>query len=722
MLRTPRFRTVAASLAVLCVAAPALARAAEPDRDDDDDNERNRPVTEVVITAQRLDEAREKIEPDLGSATYSLSNDAVEARPGGETTHLGPVLLQAPGVSRGIDGGLRIRGRGPAQYRINNVIIPAGAGDLGDALSARLADKVTLVSGALPAQYGLQGGSVVAITTKNGVYQAGGQAELYGGGRGLIQPAFEAADTVGGVNIFASGSYQRTSAGPPPPDASRRPLHDDADQIEGFVFLDRSLADDARVSLFLGSDDERSQLPHARGENAASLPPGDGFARPLTVGGVSGFPSEALAGSRREVTRYGGLSYLYADGPASLQISLFGRYATRDLNADGVGDILFTGLGQASATRDAAGGLQIEGAYGLGDHHTLRAGGVFSHERLSRDDRWLVLPVDAGGHQTSTTPLSVMSHTRLGRDETSLFLQDEWRPTDGLTLNLGLRFDQVSGPGGGKAVSPRANLVWTLADGLILHAGYAHILVPARLGGDGADALLLAGSTGAPASLAADPPRAETSDDFAFGLQWKAGALTIGADAYVRRAHNPLDETHAGARLDPVALNYADGRARGAEFSLLYSDGPLSAWANLAVSRSEGRRIVSGQLAFSPTELTWSQGRYARLNDDQTVTASAGAAYRLGPVKLSGALLYGSGLPATAASAPNGVDGREFEQIDLSAVWRADGLGDKPLDIRLDVINAADRANRFGDGTGLGHGDSAYAPRRGIFVGFEQAF
>jgi len=169
-------------------------KAPEADGDDDDDDEM-RPSgasAEVVVTARRLDAARASVEPSLGASTYSISNNTFENRPLGESTNIARILLQAPGVAQAGSGQISVRGSSTGvQYRINNVILPDGVADLGERLSPRLADRVDLLTGALPAQYGLQVGGVVNITTKNGAFGTSGQLEATGGSHGQFEPAFE---------------------------------------------------------------------------------------------------------------------------------------------------------------------------------------------------------------------------------------------------------------------------------------------------------------------------------------------------------------------------------------------------------------------------------------------------------------------------------------------------------------------------------------------------
>ena len=127
------------------VPTPSVVPSAITKRDADDDGDDGpAPVGDIVVQAARLDKARAAVDPALGASTYTLTNDAIEKRPGGETTTLAQILLQAPGVTQSGNGSLRVRAQGDLQYRINNVIVPDGLSDLGESLSARFVDRVQL--------------------------------------------------------------------------------------------------------------------------------------------------------------------------------------------------------------------------------------------------------------------------------------------------------------------------------------------------------------------------------------------------------------------------------------------------------------------------------------------------------------------------------------------------------------------------------------------------
>ena len=310
-------------------------RAIAQDHDDDGDDGPGKPVSEITITARRLDAARANIEPSLGAATYALTNDAVEARPSGETTTIAQILLQAPGVAQDGSGKLRVRqSQGALQYRINNVILPDGLTDLGESLSPRIAAKVELMTGALPAQYGLSAGGVVNVTTKDGVYLDGGQAELYGGSHGEIEPAVEFGGSIGQTNVFVTGSYLRNHSGLPSQDGSADPPHDTTRQYEGLAYIDHVINPTTRVALILGASDERFQLPNRIGLNAATADIGSvPFQRPLVLNGVSTIAGEQRDDVQGGVNRYAVLSLLHTTDMLTFQIAGFARYSRATLSA-----------------------------------------------------------------------------------------------------------------------------------------------------------------------------------------------------------------------------------------------------------------------------------------------------------------------------------------------------------------------------------------------------
>src|SRR5262249_34389451 len=143
---------------------------------------------------------------------------AIQIQPGGENNSLTQVILQAPGVSQDASsvGGIHVRNQmGNIQYRINGVTLPEGTTLFGQSggLSPRLAQSVTLLTGALPAEYGLRTPGIFDIETKSGGLEPGGSLAMYGGSQSRIQPSGEYGGTRGGLSYFVTADYLQSSIG-----------------------------------------------------------------------------------------------------------------------------------------------------------------------------------------------------------------------------------------------------------------------------------------------------------------------------------------------------------------------------------------------------------------------------------------------------------------------------------------------------------------------------
>lgn len=623
-------------------------------QDDDDDEERRAPQTTITITARKLDAARARIDARLGAATYEISNDAIENRPGGETRTLGSVLVQAPGVTRDGRGSLIVRGsQNGLQYRLNGIILPTGAGDLGEALSARLAASTTVLTGALPAQYGLAPSGVVNVTTKDGHYLSGGQAELYGGAHRTVEPALEWSFSLGATSLFMSGSYRRSDLGLPAPTSDNAPRNSGSRELEGFAYLDRVLDDVSRISLITGTVNERSRYTTLPGTIIGSL-------------------------VKRNI--YGIAAYQRSNGPMSLQASIFGLSAQRRVGAS-----------LATTQRDLTSsfGLQVDAAHNLTNGNVLRAGLVLSEDSLRRT---------FGG-----------AIARLRRDNLSVFVQDEWTLAETLTANFGLRGDKVTRTDGKLNVQPRATLVWKPAGAFSAHFGYSRSVAVAPMD---------------ESSSANDASRVvERSDLIDAGVEWRAGGLVLGFDAYSREVRNLFATRY---RLDAPTgdvFAYDSAHMRGIEVVATYGSGPFNAWGNMAWSRGTGSGVSAGASVLPVA--TYSHIAIGRvdLDTDQRITGSAGASVTLGPLLLSGDLLIGSGTPRTlVASALNASRNPSYATIDLAVVYHARLVPRAPTDFRLDVRNGLNRRLLLTDGSSVEGGAPGWNEPRGIYFGLEQAF
>ncbi|MDB5496686.1 MAG: TonB-dependent receptor [Phenylobacterium sp.] len=671
-------------------------------------------VSEIVVTAQRLDAARSTVEPALGATSYSLPQAFINNLPGGANTQLNQVILQAPGAAQDSFGQLHVRGdHGNIQYRLNNVILPEGLQVFGQTLSPRLASNIDLITGALPAQYGLRTAGIINITTKSG-FNNGGEVSVYGGSHGVITPSIEYGGSWGATSGFFSGSYTGTDVGIESPDGSGTPLHDHSDQYQAFGYLDHILDDSSRVSAILGTSQQSFQIPNVRG-----LQPDLG----LNVNGRTAFASDKLDQSQREGTTYGIVSYLKTLDKFTFQASAFARYSELRYKPDVVGELLFNGIAQSALKTDLSIGTQLEGAYTLNDAHTIRGGLIVSTDRTKSKTNSQVFFLDAAGNQTSSTPTSIIDNSKATAWNYSVYLQDEWKLTDALTLNYGVRFDQVDAFLRENQLSPRVNLVWTPFEGTTFHAGYSRFFTPPPFELVATETVSkFVGTTAEAPGTQNDLPKSERDNYYDLGVQQKLGALTVGVDAYYKDAKNLIDEGQFGAPIILTPFNYREGYAKGVEFSANYAAGPLNAYANLAISQAKGKDIISSQFNFDPADLAVIHNQFIYLDHDQTYTASGGASYRFSEgTRVSADVLYGSGLRRDG-SVPNGDKVPSYTQVNLGAAHDFTGLPGGPLTLRIDVINVFDKKYEIRDGTGVGVGAPQFGPRRGFFAGVSKSF
>src|SRR5260370_12865083 len=130
------------------------------------------PQSEAQILAgknDKLDQARLSIVAPAGANSYQINHQAVEALPQGTNTTLDKVLLQMPGVTQdsAASGELHVRNEhGNLQYRINGIMLPDGVGAFGQILDTGIVGSLALLTGALPAQYGLRTAGALDNQTK----------------------------------------------------------------------------------------------------------------------------------------------------------------------------------------------------------------------------------------------------------------------------------------------------------------------------------------------------------------------------------------------------------------------------------------------------------------------------------------------------------------------------------------------------------------------------
>ena len=671
----------------------------------------------VVVTAQRLNEARLQIETQTGASTYTIDNQAIVAQPGGGNQPLNQVLLQAPDVVQDSFGQLHVRGdHNGLQYRLNGVILPEGISVFSQTLSPRLISSLSLITGALPAEYGLRTAGIIDLTTGSGLLQPGGYVSMYGGSFGTIQPAFEYGGNSGSWSYYATGDYKQNDLGIESPDGSAVPLHDHTKQIHGFGYLEKILDENDRLSLILGISDGKFQIPNQRG-----LQPTLG----LDVEGVTEFLSDNLDENQRELAEYGILSWQHAAGPLNFVTSVALRYTSLHFSPDHLGDLLYNGIAQDAFKDDTAVSGQTDVSYKLSDTHTVRTGLYLQHDSSTSTTTSQVLPVDPiTGMQTSNVPLTIPDNGSQSQQIVSVYLQDEWQLWAPFTLNYGLRFDHYSAYSNGSLLQPRINFVWQLGSGTTLHGGYSRYFIPPPFELIAATTVdKFVGTTAEPAILKDTPPFGEKANYYDLGVQQKLldNALTLGVDSFYEQAQHLIDEGQFGAPIILTPFNYRYGLIGGIEFTGNYSVKNFSVYGNLSFQAAHGKQWESAQFNFSPADFAYVADHYIHLDHEGRVAASGGASYLWQGTRFSADFIFGTGLRQSIVY-PNDDHVPSYTVVNLGASHDFHLSGSSLITARFDVINLFDKVYQIRSGSGVGVFAPQYGTRQGFFGGLAWQF
>lgn len=718
----PRAVSLQMLLMVCLLAAPQVraddgTSAAAPTADTANDNSGQ--LSTIVVTAQRLNVARTEIETQTGASTYRITSDAIAATPGGENVQMNQVLLQAPDVVQDSFGQLHIRGdHNDLQYRLNGVILPEGISVFSQTLSPRLISSLDLITGALPAEYGLRTAGIIDLSTNSGLLQPGGAASLYGGSFGTIEPAVEYGGSSGKLSYYVTLDYKQNNVGIESPDGSANPLHDHTRQLHGFGYFENIIDENNRLSLIIGTSDDSFEIPNQRG-----LQPTLG----LTVNGQTTFLSDDLNETQHEAAQYAILTWQHAAGALNWQSSISARYTTLHFAPDWLGDLLYNGIAQDADKSDTAFGWQTDGSYQLNDAHTVRAGFYFQHDAARSNTSSQVLPVDpVTGVQATDVPRVVIDNGSQSQSIESVYLQDEWRVWQPFTLNYGLRFDHYGAYSNGSQLSPRVNFVWKLGEGTTVHGGYSRYFTPPPFELIGSETLTRFLNTTAlpPGSVTLDTsPIAERANYYDFGVQQKLldNALTLGVDSFYRQAQHLIDEGQFGAPIILTPFNYRYGLIGGVELTANYSVSDFSAYGNLSFQAAHGKQWESSQFNFTPADFAYLLQNYIHLDHEGRVAASGGVSYVWRGTRFSGDFLFGTGL-RQSITFPNDDHLPSYTQVNLGLSHAFDIGTRNPLTARLDAINLFDKVYAIRSGSGVGVFAPQYGPRRGLFGGLEWQF
>ncbi len=658
-----------------------------------------------------MDQARENLLPKIGASTYTISRQAIADMPQGDNTPLDKVILQMPGVSYDTavsNPDFHVRNEyANVQYRINGVVIPEGVSSLGPVLYTNFIGSMSLLTGTLPAQYGLRTAGILDMTSRSFATPAG-EVSLYGGSHQTFTPSFDYGGSFGSTEYFVTARGNWNGLGLENPTSSVNANHDYTQQGKFFGYSSSLLDESTRFSLISAASYGAFQIPN----NPNQVPVGN-F-------GPASYNSLSLNENEYDsyVVNIAALQKKGTDGDT--QFAVFSRYAKINFVPDVFGDLVFNDVASNVTRESLLNGVQSDTSYNVNAAHTVRGGFAVTEEQTNVSNISTVLPVNPVTGVISPTPFAIDdANSKLGWNIGG-YLQDEWKLTRELTLNFGLRFDQLYQYVNANQFSPRVALVYKPFDGTTLHAGYARYFTPPyQAQAYSSNIALFTNTTNQPEVPLNNPVLPERSNYYDVGVdQVVLPGLTIGGDAYYKDARDMIDDGQFGQAVVLTQFNYAQGYSEGGELKAKYVNGDFRAYANFSYNITRAIDVISNQYLIDALTYNFLLTNWHYIDDMQLMTGSAGLSYRWYGTLFTTDLIYGSGLRSGFANEDsnppyvvvNAGVSREF-------LWSPEA---KPLTLRFDVVNLFDKIYELRNGTGIGVFAPQFGARRGFYVGVSQ--
>jgi outer membrane receptor protein involved in Fe transport len=546
-------------------------------------------------------------------ARVTLSGDTVR-RTGGPrgTRALQTAVASTAGWSADDDGMLHFRGVDDGfLYVIDGVPVYERLDPrFGIAPDPATIGSIQILSGYVPAEYGLRSGGVIEVrsTAPTSVGRWGGSLDMSGGSDGERSGAALLQGRVGDrAGLILSGSGERSQRFLDPVDLEN--LHNEGRVGSGHAEYLWSGTRDV-LAVRAGAGRSRFEVPH-------------------------GDEAEALGQDQEQIVRQSGVSASWQRSWSSRTTSQWSAYA-RDVDSR-----LEPGELDAPLRAETRQQQRRIGLLGALTHergrHRVKVGFEAAHVALDEtfrfhvtdDDRAVEKDLsDEARHFTPDKPFVFAGET--GRTQYSVYAQDTWKATRRLTLDFGLRFDQTRLLLREQQLSPRLGLAFTPDQGRTTFRGAANRLYqPPQT-----EYLMLASSAEARALSpfteqggGADV-HAERQTSFEVAVERQMGGLKLTLAAWHRRIANQADPNVFFGTTIVFPNSVATGRARGFDVRL---DWPRrnrwSGFVSYSLSRITQFGPINGGLFLEEEILEIGPGTEFTPDHDRRHVAAAALSY-----------------------------------------------------------------------------------------------
>jgi outer membrane receptor protein involved in Fe transport len=435
---------------------------------------------------------------------------------------------------------------------------------------------------------------------------------------------------------------------------------------------------------------------------------------------VPNYPSSEVKENELEQNYYGILSLQGAIGDRiNYQVAAFSRYYELKYSPDPIGDLIYNGVAAKILHTGFINGVQEDTSYKLDSQHTLRAGFYMSGEAIELDDHAQTFHA-MDGMQTGDHPFSIVDDNNQIAWLLGFYGQDEWHPTEKLTINAGLRWDWMSAFVTQNQWSPRFAIEYALTHSTTLHAGYARYFKVPPFDQVALETVQKFKDTtnAAPVNSGNDKIEAETDDYFDAGIRQRIlEFVNVGVDSFYKFGHDQLDLAQLAGSVVTAPLNYRESRGWGSDFSLTFERYGLSAYLNFSYAVLQAQHISAGAfLADDADEISYIANHWVTLDDDQMFVGSGGTSYNLGGFLLTADGIWASGYRRGFA---NSGELPPILQFNAAVVrnFRMPGVGN--VEGRISLINVFDHTYQIRNGSGIGVFSPTYGPRRTLYAGIK---
>ncbi len=211
-------------------------------------------------------------------------------------------------------------------------------------------------------------------------------------------------------------------------------------------------------------------------------------------------------------------------------------------------------------------------------------------------------------HPADLPSISVM----IRRGKYVKYAQNEYKPNQKLSVNLGLRFDQAQGIVNENQLSPRITSLYQFNSQTKIHGGFAqYFTAPKAELVDNRNPQIFKNTTNQSENNDSSPLKSERNNFYDLGVSHKFNkSLTLAIDGYFKDIKNLLDEGQFGNAMIYSQYNFQKAKIYGLDISADYKKENFSAYANLAYQKARAHKIGSGQYLLENNEIDFISKNY----------------------------------------------------------------------------------------------------------------